>query len=39
MEVDFCVEALEEAMDLFGRPAIFNSDQGASSPHPGLPRC
>ena len=26
MEVDFCIEALEEAMDLFGRPAIFNSD-------------
>jgi putative transposase len=24
MEVDFCIEALEEAMDLFGRPAIFN---------------
>ena len=29
MEVDFCIEALEEAMDLFGRPAIFNSDQGS----------
>jgi putative transposase len=24
MEVDFCIEALEEAMDLFGPPAIFN---------------
>ena len=27
MEVDFCIEALGEAMDLFGRPGIFNSDQ------------
>jgi putative transposase len=29
MDVDFCIEALEEAMDLFGRPVIFNSDQGS----------
>lgn len=25
----FCVEALEEALSAFGRPEIFNSDQGA----------
>jgi putative transposase len=34
MEVDFCIEALEEAMDLFGRPTIFNSDQGSQFTSP-----
>ena len=34
MDVDFCIEALEEAMDLFGRPAIFNSDQGSQFTSP-----
>ena len=29
LEVDFCVEALEEALARFGKPAIFNSDQGS----------
>jgi putative transposase len=29
MTVDFCVEALEEAMTKFGRPEIFNTDQGS----------
>lgn len=29
MEVDFCVEALEEALARYGRPDIFNSDQGS----------
>ena len=29
MEVDFCVEALEEAIAHFGTPEIFNSDQGS----------
>lgn len=29
MTVDFCVEALEEALRQHGRPEIFNSDQGA----------
>jgi putative transposase len=29
METDFCVEALREAMDRFGQPDIFNTDQGA----------
>jgi putative transposase len=28
METDFCVEALQEAMDRYGRPEIFNTDQG-----------
>jgi putative transposase len=26
---DFCVEALEEALDRYGRPEIFNTDQGS----------
>ena len=29
MDVEFCVEALEEAMARFGRPEIFNTDQGS----------
>lgn len=29
MEADFCVEALEEAMTKYGKPEIFNSDQGS----------
>jgi putative transposase len=29
LDVDFCVEALEEALTRFGQPAIFNSDQGS----------
>jgi putative transposase len=29
MEADFCVEAVREAMDRHGPPAIFNTDQGA----------
>jgi putative transposase len=29
MTADFCVEALQEAMAKFGRPEIFNTDQGA----------
>ncbi len=28
METDFCVEALKEAMDHYGAPEIFNTDQG-----------
>ena len=31
MQRDFCIEALEEAMDPSGRPAIFNSDQGSQA--------
>jgi putative transposase len=29
MDVSFCVEAVEEALARFGRPAIFNTDQGS----------
>jgi len=29
MTTDFCVEALEEAILRFGRPGVFNTDQGA----------
>jgi putative transposase len=28
MDVEFCIEALEDALARFGRPDIFNSDQG-----------
>lgn len=28
METDFCVDALTEAMERYGRPEIFNTDQG-----------
>jgi putative transposase len=28
METGFCVEALQDAMDLYGAPEIFNTDQG-----------
>ncbi len=29
MEADFCIEALEEALAGFGKPEIFNTDQGS----------
>ena len=29
MEVEFCLEALEEALVRYGRPEIFNTDQGS----------
>jgi putative transposase len=29
LETDFCVEALEEAIKRYGRPEIFNTDQGS----------
>ncbi len=29
MDAGFCIEALEEAIDRYGRPEIFNTDQGA----------
>ncbi len=29
LEADFCVAALEEAIDRFGKPDIFNTDQGS----------
>lgn len=29
MDVSFCLEAVEEALDLYGKPEIFNTDQGS----------
>lgn len=29
MDADFCIEAVEEAMMRFGKPEIFNTDQGS----------
>jgi len=29
MDVEFCLDALEEALARFGQPEIFNSDQGS----------
>jgi putative transposase len=29
MDTDFCIEALEEAIKRYGRPEIFNTDQGS----------
>jgi putative transposase len=34
MEADFCIEALEEALARFGRPPIFNTDQGSQFTSP-----
>ncbi len=34
MDVEFCIEALEEALVQFGRPEIFNSDQGSQFTSP-----
>jgi putative transposase len=39
METEFCIEAVEEAIRRFGKPDIFNTDQGSqftSSPFTGL---
>ncbi len=34
MDVEFCIEALEEALVRFGRPDIFNTDQGSQFTSP-----
>ena len=34
MDVAFFVEALQEALARFGRPKIFNTDQGSQLPRP-----
>ncbi len=34
MATDFCIEALEEALSRFGRPGIFNTDQGSQFTSP-----
>ncbi len=39
LEVEFCIEAVEEALARYGRPEIFNTDQGSqftSGPFTGL---
>ncbi len=34
MEADFCIEALEEALNRFGKPEIFNTGQGSQFTSP-----
>ena len=34
IEVEFCLEALEEALARFGRPEVFNTDQGSQFTSP-----
>ena len=34
MDVEFCIEALEEALAKYGRPEIFNTDQGSQFTSP-----
>ena len=34
LDIEFCLEALEEAMARFGRPEIFNTDQGSQFTSP-----
>jgi putative transposase len=34
MDVEFCIEALEEALARFGRPEIFNTNQGSQFTSP-----
>ena len=34
MDVEFCLEALQEALARFGRPGIFNTDQGSQFTSP-----
>ena len=34
MDVEFCLEALQEALARFGRPEIFNTDQGSQFTSP-----
>jgi putative transposase len=34
MEADFCIDALQEAMVRYGRPEIFNTDQGSQFTSP-----
>jgi putative transposase len=36
MDVEFCITALEEALAGFGRPEIFNTDQGSQFTSPGF---
>jgi putative transposase len=36
MDAEFCIEALEEALEKFGKPDIFNTDQGSQFTSPGF---
>jgi putative transposase len=36
MEADFCIEALKEAITKYGKPTIFNTDQGSQFTCPGF---
>ena len=38
MDVEFCIEALEEALARHGRPEIFNTDQGSQFTSPRFTR-
>jgi putative transposase len=38
MDTDFCIEALEEALGKYGKPEIFNSDQGSQFTSPRFTR-
>src|SRR3954463_671907 len=38
MDADFCIEALEEALARFGKPEIFNTDQGSQFTSPQFTR-
>ena len=33
MDTTFCIEALDDALDKYGAPEIFNTDQGAQFPN------
>ena len=39
MDVAFCIEALEEALARYGKPTIFNSDQGSQFTSAAFTRC
>jgi putative transposase len=39
LEADFCVEVLEEALARYGKPEIFNTDQGSQFTTPRLRTC
>ncbi len=38
MDTEFCIEALEEAPGKYGKPEIFNSDQGSQFTSPRFTR-
>ena len=39
MDADFCVSALEEALSKYGKPQIFNTDQGSQFTSDAFTRC